>query len=236
MDYAIELNHMQTTRVMQRVYDAGIMVHVQPKCWSGSFEALLLTGSGEVFELRADHASGGKAEQLTNMYCQIEFDLNDGHYFFDSYVVSARCAADVLFLCVARPDTILVRQRRRTERMDSEQGVIAQMTSVDSDRFSSHQGELRDLSEDGLALKLSAPEADQFQIDQKWCVCFELPEQAHVYKLSGIVRQITPSSGNRKVVIGVEFDQHENNEPELEHLREFLGAWLGAQPVMGDPR
>ncbi len=235
MTFAIELNASQSRRILECACRARHSVRLHPKPWNESppIECELVECDDEALELEAPRLSSADFKTLLNIYCQVELELQDGQYFFDSHIVAVRDRGDRVGLMLARPDHILVKQRRRSSRLALAKSSSVQLSRHRGERLESFEGQLYNLSEDGLAFQLSAHDAEKMEDGQTWCACFELPEQDHCYKLEGTVCRSLPSASRDCVIIGIQFDLATVDRRELNSLREFLTNRLHGMVAVG---
>lgn len=237
MRYAIELSGLESARVLEQACAEGRGAFVQPKSWRGRPWPAVLTGCREgqlELQLHLDHAyaevdlpsdpppqSAAPEQGLLNTYCTVELELEDGRYFFESHILTARPRGEGLHLSMAAPPNILVQQRRRARRSAIASSSIVQLSRQDDDRLTC-QGRMYNLSPEGLACQVSTGEARIMGLGEPWWVCFELPEQAQWYKLGARVCRQVPSSAEGFVIVGMEFERHSANAEQLDRLQGFL--------------
>ncbi len=233
MKYAIELNRDQSERLLDLAAQNHSIVRIHPKSWPSSrrIEAKLDRHDphGQL-ELTAEGVTDS-LDSLLNMYCQIDLDFGDGQYFFDSHLMHVHHHGKKVHLAVAWPETIVVQQRRKHQRTalaGASQVLVSR--SVGDDLFS-FSGTLYNLSEEGLAFKLTTSDAEKIEVGQNWCACFEVPEQTHFYKLGAVIRRKMASSSEGFVIVGVEFDPMD--QPEIQTLRTFLNARRESRALIG---
>ena len=123
---------------------------------------------------------------------------------------------------MAWPETILVQQRRRSNRLPLARSSTVQLSHRDGERLDTISGRLYNLSEDGMAFQVLKADADAIELGQTWCACFEVPEQDHCYKFEGTIRRTLPSSSADAVILGMQFEHATIDLDELKCLREFL--------------
>ena len=238
MTFAIELKSKQSRRILASACNARQAARLLPKMWAGSssIDSRLIDCDehGLILEAPALHEEDFRS--LLNIYCQIELEFDDGQYFFDTHILAARQRDDAVCLTLAWPETILVRQRRRSGRLDLAQSSDVQLSHRHGEHVETIRGTLYNLSEDGLAFKLTKADAEQIRLGQAWCACFEVPEQDHCYKLEGTICRTLPSSSQDDVIVGMQFDANQADQHEIDNLREFLntrrysGAAVGGTP------
>lgn len=238
MTQAIELSSRESRRILMSARQAGRQVRLHPKSWPDSrcIIGALVDGPDSALEVEARPDAQADLHNSLTRYCQVELDLAEGQFFFDSHVVAVRQGAETVRLSLAWPQTILVLQRRSAGRSALARSSHVQISREEHGRLSTLGGRLYNLSQDGLAFKAQEPYAEEIEIGQTWSVCFEVPEQAYVYRLEGTVRRLLPSSCQGDVIVGVQFDAAANDAKDLDQLREFLnqrgraGAAMGATP------
>lgn len=222
MKYAIELSRKQSAAILEDACNSQLAVWFQAKAWkeSQSMRMQLTAFSDGGLELAGDYSGELDMAALANTYCHLHFVLAQSSYFFESHILLARSGEHQLKLSVARPERILVLQRRRSERKAMARSSSVQISRQVADELSSYEGNLYNLSTNGLAFKISKIDCEYVEIGQHWCVCFEVPEQDHVYKLDAVVRRKMKSSSEDDIILGLEFDTADGAQLKL--LREFL--------------
>lgn len=238
MTFAIELRSEQSRQILARACDARQAVRLLSKMHAGSspIDSRLIDCDehGLILETPTIHEEESKS--LLNIYCQIELEFDDGQYFFDTHILAARQREGTVCLTLAWPETILVRQRRRTSRLDLAQSSDVQLSHRHGEHVETVRGTLYNLSEDGLAFKLTKADAEQIQLGQVWCACFEVPEQDHCYKLEGTICRTLPSSSQDDVIVGMQFDANAADQHEIDNLREFLNTRRHSRAAVGGTR
>jgi len=222
MKYAIELSRKQAARILQCASRAHQQVRFQSKSWAdGKGLAMHLANCEEgCLHLEAEWDDQVENILLPNTYCQIEMEIEDNDYFFDSHILSVRRHQEVLNIEVVCPETILVQQRRRSKRKTIASSSDVQISREENDELHIYEGKLYNLSEDGLAFKISKTQSSGVDIGQIWCVCFEVPEQSYCYKLEAVVRRKVPSSSEGDIILGMEFEL--GDVDQLKQLHDFL--------------
>ena len=275
MTFAIELSPGQSKRILECACRAHHSVRLSPKSWIESpaqrvqpatpaIQCKLVEYDDEALELETPRLGSTDFKSLLNIYCQIELELQDGQYFFDSHIVAVRQrsrldplrgrdagvaglnppGADVC-LMLAWPGSILVKQRRRSGRLALARSSTVQLSRHQGERLESFEGQLYNLSEDGLAFQLPKRDAEKLQDGQTGCACFEVPQQDHCYKFEGLICRVLPSSSQDSVIVAMHFDlsagaagltRCAGDRRELSDLREFLTNRLyGMAAVGGTP-
>ncbi len=235
MNYAIELKPSQSRRILECACKAQPEVRLLPKPWTtpNPIACRIIDSDDDGITLQAGPPADNDFRNLLNIYCQIELDLEDGQYFFDSNIVAVRQQDEHLHLSVAWPETILVQQRRRSNRKSLARSSTVQLSHHNGEHLDTISGQLYNLSEDGMAFQVLKADADAIELGQTWCACFEVPEQGYCYKFEGIIRRTLPSSSADAVILGMQFEHASIDLNELKRLREFLsnrqhsGAALG---------
>ncbi len=235
MNYAIELKPSQSRRILECACRAQPEVRLLPKPWTtpNPIVCRIVDSDDDSITLQARPPAAADFRNLLNIYCQIELDLDDGQYFFDSNIVAVRQQDEHLLLSVGWPETILVQQRRRSNRLPLARSSTVQLSHRDGERLDTISGRLYNLSEDGMAFQVLKADADAIKLGQTWCACFEVPEQDHCYKFEGTICRTLPSSSADAVILGMQFEHATIDLDELKCLREFLsnrqhsGAALG---------
>ncbi len=224
MNYAIELKPSQSKRVLECACRAQSEVRLLPKPWTTPhpITCRIVDSDDDGITLQARPPVDADFRNLLNIYCQIEMDLDDGQYFFDSNIVGVRQKDEHLHLSIAWPETILVQQRRRSNRLPLARSSTVQLSHRDGERLDTISGRLYNLSEDGMAFQVLKADAAAIELGQTWCACFEVPEQDHCYKFEGIIRRTLPSSSADAVILGMQFEHATIDLDELKCLREFL--------------
>ncbi len=224
MNYAIELKPSQSKRVLECACRAQSEVRLLPKPWTTPhpITCRIVDSDDDGITLQARPPADTDFRNLLNIYCQIEMDLDDGQYFFDSNIVGVRQQDEYLHLSIAWPETILVQQRRRSNRLPLARSSIVQLSHRNGEHLDTISGRLYNLSEDGMAFQVLKADADAIELGQTWCACFEVPEQDHCYKFEGIIRRTLPSSSADAVILGMQFEHATIDLDELKCLREFL--------------
>lgn len=235
MNYAIELKPSQSRRVLEYACRAQLEARLLPKPWTtpNPIACRIVDSDDDSITLQAQPPASADFRSFLNIYCQIELDLDDGQYFFDSNIVSVRQEGQHLNLSVAWPETILVQQRRRSNRLPLARSSIVQLSHRNGERLDTISGRLYNLSEDGMAFQVLKADVGAIELGQTWCACFEVPEQDHCYKFEGTICRTLPSSSADAVILGMQFKHATIDLDELKCLREFLndrqhsGAALG---------
>lgn len=227
MKYAIELSTAQSARVLEEACRSRQGARVQPKSWQGRALSAELTACREdCLELEAvvagEAAAGLDLAVLLNTYCTVELELAGGQYFFESHLRAARWREQHLHICLAKPDTVLVQQRRRSRRAAIASSSVVQFSRQDGDQLLSCQGCMYNLSHEGLACQLPRDKSVPVVVGDSWFVCFEVPEQSQWYKLGACVCRRVPSSAAGFVIVGMEFEHSPANDDQLARLAVFL--------------
>lgn len=234
MTPAIELDREQSMRVLQDACRGGCEIQLRPKAWSHEhiLRARLEDGEGETLKALCELPEE-QSTSLVNMYCEFEITLADGRYLFDSHVLSVRRREARVELTVAWPRGLLVHQRRRASRTAMASSSSVQLSRQEGDQLLSCEGQLYNLCKDGLAFKIGLSEARLLDCGQEWCVCFEVPEQGHCYKLKAAVSRKLPSSDRGAVIVGLEFGPDPANHEDLEQLGAYLDQRQRKHSSMG---
>jgi c-di-GMP-binding flagellar brake protein YcgR len=224
MNYAIELKPSQSKRVLECACRAQPEVRLLPKPWATPHPLVcrIIDNDDDGVILQASLTADADFRSLLNIYCQIELDLDDGQYFFDSNIVAVRQQDEHLHLSIGWPETILVQQRRRSHRLPLARSSTVQLSHLSGEHLETISGRLYNLSEDGMAFQVLKADADAIEPGQTWCACFEVPEQDHCYKFEGVIRRTLPSSSADAVILGMQFEHANIDLDELTQLREFL--------------
>ncbi len=237
MNYAIELKPSQSRRVLECACRAQPEVRLLPKPWTTPNPIIcrIVDSDEDGITLQARPPAAADFRSLLNIYCQIELDLDDGQYFFDSNIVGVRQQDEHLHLTIAWPNTILVQQRRRSNRLPLARSSTVQLSHRDGERLETISGRLYNLSEDGMAFQVLKADADAIELGQTWCACFEVPEQDHCYKFEGTICRTLPSSSADAVILGMQFEHATIDLDELKRLREFLSNRQHSGAALGEP-
>ena len=136
MNYAIELKPSQSRRVLEYACRAQLEARLLPKPWTtpNPIACRIVDSDDDSITLQAQPPASADFRSFLNIYCQIELDLDDGQYFFDSNIVSVRQEDEHLNLSVAWPETILVQQRRRSNRLPLARSSTVQLSHRDGEQ------------------------------------------------------------------------------------------------------
>jgi hypothetical protein len=236
MSHAIELSSRESKRILETARATGRQVRVLPKTWSESRSILgsLVSASNPVLEVDIPGDAQSDLSESVTCYCQIDLDCPEGQYFFDTHIVAVRPKGKELRLSLAWPKTVLVLQRRSSGRTALAKPSTVQISREHKGKLISFEGRLYNLSPDGLAFKVAQDYADDIEIGQAWFICFEVPEQGHVYRLQSTVRRKLPLSTRGDAIIGVLFDGVAGEVTELNLLQQFLETRGNATANIGE--
>ena len=236
MNYAIELKPSQSRRVLEYACRAELEVRLLPKPWTtpNPIACRIVDSDADSITLQTRPPGAADFRSFLNIYCQIELDLDDGQYFFDSNIVGVRQEGEHLLFSVAWPETILVQQRRRANRLPLARSSTVQLSHRDGERFDTISGQLYNLSEDGMAFQVLKADVGAIELGQTWCACFEVPEQDHHYKFEGTICRTLPSSSADAVILGMQFKHATVDLDELKSLREFLSNRQHFSAALGE--
>ena len=235
MTFAIELSQEQSRRILERACRTQHDIRLLPSAWSGGkpINCRMVHLENDSLVLAVKCLDDADFKDLLNIYCHLDLDLEDGQYFFDANIIAVRHHDDGVGLTLGWPDNILVKQRRRFSRHALAQSSAVQLSTQQGDQLETFEGQLYNLSEDGLAFQLAKSDADRLKLGQNCCACFEVPEQEHTYKFEGIICRTLPSSSQDCVIVAMQFESTTIDRGELEHLRDYLVGRSHSPAVMG---
>lgn len=235
MTFAIELSRTQSRRTLECACRNQHDIHLLPNAWSAGepIRCKMVKFDDDGLVLTTKLSDDIDFKDILNIYCHIDLDLEDGQYFFDANIIAVRPHHDGVGLTIGWPDNILVKQRRRFSRHALAQSSAVQLSTQRGDQLETFEGQLYNLSEDGLAFQLAKIDADKLDIGQNCCACFEVPEQEHTYRFEGTICRSVPSSSQDCVIIGMQFDSTTIDRGELEQLREYLVGRSHTPAVIG---
>ncbi len=235
MNYAIELNSDQSERILKGACGIQQPVQVQPRAWpdGDALRGHLQHYDGDTVAAQVQPTQPCDPDRLLNTYCHVLLSRDDGDYFFDCHVVAARQNGGGVELILARPQTIAVTQRRQSGRSFPARASAVQISRQTDGDLHCCEGRLYNLGEDGLACKLTKDHATPVALGQTWCLCFQIPDHDHVFKIDAAVRRILPSSSAQDVILGFEFDREHLDPTQHRELRNLLNQRQHAGEAAG---
>ncbi len=175
---------------------------------------------------------------LLGVYCDVSLLMGEHRYFFNVDVVGVETDAQPpsdTYLTLACPEQIQVAQRRRYRRINLAHSTQVSLQWTGEEKKTIRGiGWLCNISQDGLACRTEATNADQLCIGEPLYVEFNLGggEDSH-YSMDALLCSKTPAGSQGKIILGIQFladSSNEKSSKSVEALKKHLAAWYAKQP------
>lgn len=149
--------------------------------------------------------------------------IDTERYFFETKCLEIRREGPKTTLVLQRPDGIRFLQRRRTPRYRLQEEATVVLEREENDFQPPIEAALLNLSDDGLACRISTEMAEGIQIEEELQVRFSLPSGREGFDVRGRVTNLTPAGTPGHVVLGMEFVFDQDGPDVQQGLKEAMG-------------
>lgn len=155
--------------------------------------------------------AGRQYADLLGTYCDVVMPLGEHRYMFCSNVVAVSQeppGSGAVHICLERPETIQVGQRRRFWRFRPAMSSQVELRWVDAgDQSPAHGiGWLCNVSANGMACRVDNHVADRLGIGERIRLVFALsPGDPERFKLEAVLCSKTPAGTPGTIILGLQF-------------------------------
>ena len=224
MSFAIELNERQSNRILEQATrrQAEVLLETRLGAENGPLVGELVPDHTSTIGLKIRNDPGLLLDNLIGVYAEGHIQMGECRYLFSTHVIDVVPSEPHGKMILARPQAIMVLQRRRfwrTPYADSSDVEITYDTGASREMVI---GALCNLSLGGLAVRLNASLADGLLIGETVQTHFELPALNHLFKFNAVLCNKTPGGNKESVILGLQFSNPERSERSLTLLRSYL--------------
>lgn len=240
MRYGFDLKPRQARRITLQAISEQTTVWLEPHGWPDP-EPLVteLVDADDVhWKLSFEPDPALTAARLVGRCVDGTFTLGEHRYQFSSYVIGVHPERMPSHVLIARPESLLVIQRRRFKRHSLKQSSAVRFTWLRGEETVSALGDLLNIGPEGLACSLPSDAVEGLLVGNPVQIEFHLPEAAQYFVLEAEIVSKTPASTPDRSVVGVCFLDGRRPEADqsLAQLREYLTTLLPAErlPLGGE--
>lgn len=215
---AIELDSQSSSRLLERAQRANLSLSLTfSRCDQEELICAQIQGAGaSAFTMAV--VDGQSVDLLPGACLDVRFSLDGQEFFFSSSIL---CCGEADFE-IGRPDRLHTWQRRRFLRARLVDSANVTLTHAGSFGQARGEGAILNVSQDGLACRVSRELADSLRIDETIGVVFELGPQRTRIECNGRIKGKTAAGSAHSIIVGVHFE-HDTESPEMmAHLSRLL--------------
>lgn len=224
MSFAIELNERQSNRILEQATrrQAEVLLETRLGAESGPLVGELVPDHTSTIGLKLRNEPAVLLDNLIGVYAEGHIQMGECRYLFSTHVIDVVPSDRHGKMILARPQVIMVLQRRRfwrTQYADSSDVEIVYDTGANQEMV---LGALCNISPGGMAVRLKASLAEGMLIGETVKTQFELPSLNHLFKFDAVLCNKTPGGNAEAVILGLQFAKPERSERCLALLRSYL--------------
>ena len=237
MSYAFDLRQRQARRVLEQALRTQVRLDIEPRGWNddASLNGALSSIDANLLTIALDRNQPEMAlSRLVGAFCDVQTVLSDQVYFFGTCILHVYDASMPRRLVLAVPETIQVGNRRQFVRRAAPQTSIVYLRLPKQPEPC--MGELCSASGNGMACRVSRDLDGEFLIGEPVNVRFELPGLPESFNLDATICNKTPSGDGNGLVVGLQFDNVDDESPDQRRAVERLRAFLcNAEAITTEP-
>ena len=224
MSYAIELNKRQSNRIIEQALrrQAEIMLETRTAAEDEPLVGEIEQDQACTLALSLQRDPGVLLDNLIGVYTDGHLSMGESRYLFSTHIIDVTPNGRFGRLIVARPETVLVVQRRRFWRAQLAESSQVRVSYDTPDGPEAVLGSLCNISPGGLAMKLDQHQAEGLLIGETVQAHFVLPELDRTFNFEAIVCSKTPAGSPEAIILGVQFTNVEPTDQRVVALRNHL--------------
>ncbi len=230
MQYGFDLNPRQARRITLQAIGERASVWLEPHGWPDPDPVLteFLDADDAQWKLALEPDPTLTASRLVGRCVDGTFTVAEQRYQFSSYVIGVQPQRSPDQLLIARPESLLVVQRRRYKRHQLKKSSAVRMCWSMGEHTTAALGDLLNTGPEGMACSLPCDTVETLLVGNPVQIEFNLPEIARRFMLDAEVVGKTASSSPDRMVVGVCFVEGRRPEADqsLADLREHLTTLL----------
>ncbi len=212
---AIELDAQTSSRLLERAHRSrsqGTLVFTQCE------QPCEVTVEIESTDAQTMHLATQQKDAIVNMLpstcLEVRFGLDGQEYFFASTAIECRDSQIV----VGRPEQLHTWQRRRFLRASVAESAVVVLTEMGGSRHVRGEGAMLNVSQDGLACRLTREVADRVDINEMVGVKFELGPEHSLVECCGRIKSKTAAGSTNAIIVGIQLDRNPDTSNPLNQL------------------
>lgn len=182
-----------------------VSMHCEAGASRGAYAGLMAGETAEHLILELENLDANGRESLASFPVDVSFLVGTARYAFTSRGTTEATGISSTAVRVAKPDTLVRTERRRSPRRCLREPARVGIRHGDVSRADEIRGSLLNLSLHGLACRIPSPAVAAFAIDEILHVSFDLGQQMPGLDLTARVTNITEGSSSDQVILGFEF-------------------------------
>lgn len=228
--YAIELDGLQSQRLLEHATQSGAEISILPHTRSDGLPVLaaIVGSTEEGLLLKAKDNSPADSMSLISVYCEATVVLSQARFLFSTNIIDVVQEGDDLQLEIVKPSHLHVLQRRRYKRRNLRGKTPVRIMPVDRADQPVFEAAMLNVSTGGLACRIDQTDADHCALEHRVQLEFALVDCEETFHLPARVRGKTPGASPGQIILAVEFESGIETESEREKLAEALYSNLTA--------
>jgi hypothetical protein len=224
--FAISLDGRQSARLVEQAIRAQAPVCLRTKLTTipERLTGRILDAAGDSLIIQIDQSP--EVGPLQSACCDASLDFHGSEYWFATNVLSGLMVEGELRLELSRPHVLQTRQRRRFVRTNLAQSAVVYISQAGQIGPSAIEGELLNLSLNGLACRVSRRDADRYPVEEQVALSFTVGAAEDQIALEAKLRSKTRASDEASIIVGLEFTQLDQRPEQVERLRRALTPYL----------
>ncbi len=238
MRFSFDLSPGQSDRVIDQAVRHHTVVHLEPQAWTDgrSLKTTLCRCDRKLLVTESASQDDQLLQTLVDMYVNAQMTLGQTLYLFASHVVDVEWRGSQALLLLARPETLMVPQRRRFQRMTLPSACQVHLSPERAQAFEPVIARLLNLSPEGMACRLTETEAAPIRQGHRLRVAFHPDEAERSFNFLAVLSNKSRAGSPGHLILGLHFqvNQHDHQaQAERQRLRDFLYATPRALATQG---
>ncbi len=215
---AIELDAQTSSRLIERAGRTHAPLTLTFSQCGADRVADLRIQSTDAQALCLEADKGAVDDVLPSTCLEVQFALDGQEYFFSSSTLEYTESR----IAIGRPERLYVWQRRRFLRASVAESAVVVL--ADAKGRVKGEGAMLNVSQDGLACRISRDTADRIEIDEIIGVKFELGQQRTYVECYGKLKSKIAAGSANAIIAGIHFEDCADSQDAKAQLNRLLNA------------
>lgn len=199
-----------------------VSVHCEAGSGRSAYTGLMVGETAEHLILELENLDEAGRESSASIPVNVSFGVGTARYAFTSRGMTQAAGFGSTAVRVAKPDTLVRTERRRSLRRCLREPARVGIRHVDASRADEIPGSLLNLSLHGLACRIPSGAVAAIAIDEILHVSFDLDQRMPGLDLTARVTNITEGSSSDQVILGFEFLPARMSDSSRRRLQQAL--------------